>query len=31
MMVINDEMGRIWNEDIMGYLQTTLYSAATLQ
>jgi hypothetical protein len=31
MMVISDEMGRIWDEDIMGCLEPSLYSAGTLQ
>jgi hypothetical protein len=31
MMVIGDEMGRIWDGDITGYLEPSLYSAGTLQ
>jgi hypothetical protein len=30
MMVISDEMGKIWNENIMGYLEPSLYSAGKL-
>jgi len=30
-MVISDEMGRIWDEDIMGYLKPSLYFTGTLQ
>jgi len=31
MTVISDEMGRTWDEDFMGYLESSLYFAGMLQ